>query len=185
MIARAAWGYVPAMGAIQQANDPAARRYEFHRRVARGVTGSIIAEIARQGLMPQQARTCQLLGIEDQAILAAGNWIFPWRRIMGQTRPYYRRFELALWHGGNLYGLAVGRASRGPDNVTIHFLERAGGNNPFAGYFAQIALDAADRYAKLIGRQRVKLKNPASGLIPTWDFRLQIRYLGILIMRDR
>lgn len=119
--------------------------------------------------MPAEAAACGLLGIDDAAIAAAVNWRFPWRRIVGQTRPYFRRFELALWHNGNLYGLAIGRASKGPDNVTVHFLERAPGDNPFAGYFIRIAMDAADNYAKLLGRQRVKLKNPVPGAIPAYE----------------
>ncbi|SRR6266446_3454656 len=154
------------MGAKEQAADSNARRYEMHRETARHVTEALIGFLATKKLMPPEAAICRLTEIDDQAIAVAVNWGFPWLKIMGQTRPYFRRFEVALWCKGNLYGLAVGRSSRGQDNVTIHFLERASGNNPFASYFAQIALDAADRYAKLISRQRVKIKNPALGVIP-------------------
>jgi hypothetical protein len=157
------------MGAQEQAADSNARRYEIYRETARHITEDIIKVLAmRTGLMPPEARIARLTAIDDHAIQAAANWQFPWHRIMGQNRPYFRRFEVALWCQGNLYGMAVGRASRGPDNVTVHFLERSSGNNQFAGYFSQIALDAADRYAKLIGRQRVKLKNPAEGAIPKY-----------------
>jgi hypothetical protein len=157
------------MGAKEQAADINARRYEIHRESARHATEAIMGFLAPRGLMPPEAAICRLTEIDDQATAAASSWEFQWRKIMGQTRPYYRRFEVALWCKGTLYGLAVGRASRGPDNVTVHFLERASGNNPFAGYFAQIALDATDKYAKLISRQRVKLKNPVSGIIPRYE----------------
>lgn len=157
------------MGALEQASDPDARRYEIHREAARHFTEAKIAVLAKYKLMPVQAMMCNLRAIDDAAIRAAEGWEFPWKRIVGQIRPLYRRFEVALWHGGNLRGLAVGRASRGPDNVTVHFLERAPSDNPFAGYFAQIALDAADNYAKLLVRQRVKLKNPVEGAIPTYQ----------------
>lgn len=150
-------------------DDPDARRYEINREAARHHTELLIRFLSGKQLMPAVAATSVLAGITDDAISMADGWTFPWRRIMGQNRPYFRRFELALWEGGTLWGLAVGRSSRGPDNVTIHFLERAPGDNPFTGYFAQIALDAADRYAKLIMRQRVKLKNPALGILPKYE----------------
>jgi hypothetical protein len=162
------------MGAKEQAADPNARRYEIYRETARGLTAALIrlaasnGPAARRVLMPPEAAFASLSEIDDRALAAAAGWHFPWRRIVGQARPYFRRFELALWYRNDLYGLAVGRASRGPDNVTIHFLERASGNNPFAGYFAQIVVDSADRYAKLLGRQRVKLKNPVPGVVPIY-----------------
>ena len=163
------------MGAKEQAADPNARRYEIYRETARNFTEVIIqmaasnSPLPRRILMPPEAAFATLSEIDDRALAAAGGWHFPWRRIVGQARPYFRRFELALWYRNDLYGLAVGRASRGPDNVTIHFLERASGNNPFAGYFAQITADSADRYAKLLGRQMVKLKNPVPGAVPKYQ----------------
>jgi hypothetical protein len=159
------------MGALEQAADSNARRYEIHRETARHFTEEKVSFLARYDLMPREASICRLTAIDDAAIEAAAKWEdpFPWKRILGQTRPYYRRFELALWVTGNLYGLAVGRASRGPDNVTVHYLERAPTDNPFRGYFTQIVVDVADNYAKLIVRQRVKLKNPVAGVIPTYQ----------------
>lgn len=165
----ATYGYVFDMGALEQAADPDARRYEILRETARHFAEIKAAELVKYRLMPPEAALCRLRDIDDAAIAAAATWYFPWKRIMGQTRPYFRRFEAALWCGGNLYGLVAGRASRGPDNITVHFLERASSDNPFAGYFARIAFDAADNYAKLIGRQRVKLKNPVAGVIPTYQ----------------
>lgn len=157
------------MGAKEQATDPNARRYEVNREMARFYTQSLIRFLATKGLMPPAATAARLTGIDDKAIEIAAKWSFPWQRIMGQARPYYRRFEVALWIDDNLCGLSVGRSSRGPDNVTIHFLERAAEDNPFMGFFSQIALDTADRYAKLIGRQRVKLKNPNPALVPKYQ----------------
>ncbi|KRR21926.1 hypothetical protein [Bradyrhizobium retamae] len=165
----ATYGYLFGMGALEQAADPDARRYEIQREAARHFAELKAAELVKYRLMPPEAAICSLRAIDDAAIAAAASWEFQWRRIMGQTRPFFRRFEAALWCNGNLYGLVVGRASRGPDNVTVHYLERAANDNPFAGFFAQIAVDAADNYAKLIGRQRVKLKNPVAGVIPTYQ----------------
>jgi hypothetical protein len=75
----------------------------------------------------------------------------------------------------------MGRASRGPDNVTIHFLERAPGTNPFQGWVGQMAADTAEIYAKLIVRQRVKIKNPVPGALAAYQklgFVLEKTYRG-------
>lgn len=113
----------------------------------------------------------RLTAIDDVALDAIdAQWAgpeFPWRRICGQTRPYVRRFETAIWIGNNLEGLCIGRASRGGDNVTVHFLERKRGSQ-IKGYVAAISFDAADAYAVLIGQRRVKLKNPAQGALPLY-----------------
>jgi hypothetical protein len=70
------------------------------------------------------------------------------------------RFEVAIWSGEQLCGVASGRASNGPDNVTIHFVERLMQDNPLRGRIALLATETADRYAKILQKQRVKLKDP-------------------------
>jgi hypothetical protein len=66
-----------------------------------------------------------------------------------------RRFEVAIWNGETLLALAVGKPSRGDDNVTLHFLERLVGNNPVASYVALIVADMAENYAKLLGNNEL------------------------------
>jgi hypothetical protein len=107
--------------------------------------------------------------ISDWALDECADWGFPWRKILGQTRPYLRRFEIAIWSDGRLLALAVGRASRGPDNVTIHFIERAPRDNPLAGFTLPIVVDAADNYAKILERQRVKVKDPKPWTIVRYE----------------
>ena len=69
-------------------------------------------------------------------------------------------------------------ASRGPDNVTLKFIERFPGNNLMKGLIFPLALEAAEAYAVVIGRQRIRLKNPVAGAIPWYlrhDFTLDKR----------
>lgn len=89
---------------------------------------------------------------------------FPWDEIFRQIRSTPRRFSLAICANGVLYGLAAGMASRGSDNVTIRFIERRFGSNPLAGLVAPIAIEAAEAYAMVLGRHRIKLRNPVEGV---------------------
>ncbi len=74
---------------------------------------------------------------------------------------------MAIWNGSLLCGLTIGKASRGilgggrESNVTIHFLQGAPrAINVLKGYIAPISIDAAESYAKVLGKNYVYLKNP-------------------------
>lgn len=104
---------------------------------------------------------------------------FPWRDIRDHYRKTPRRFEVALWSGHLLCALAVGRCSSGPSNVAIHFLERwFGARNPLGGNVAEIAAFTAENYAKILGKQQVRLKDPEPGLIPHY------KSLGFTLVED-
>jgi hypothetical protein len=95
--------------------------------------------------------------------------MFDWRAIDAHFKRDTDRFEVAVWSGQTLCGLAAGRSSNGPDNVTIHFLERMRAHNPLKGRIALLATEAADRYAKLQGKQRVKIKDPLADAIIVYE----------------
>jgi hypothetical protein len=123
---------------------------------------------------------------------------FPWDKIWDQIRKTPRRFDLAIWNGPILCGLAAGMASRGNQgderNVTVKFLERAGNEiNPLAGYVAAICLDAAYAYGQALDKRMIYLKNPSTGAIPRYKFlgfslarrRSRATYYGIEIERQQ
>lgn len=90
---------------------------------------------------------------------------FRWRDILKSERRTPRRFEMAVWNGSLLCGLTIGKASRsmnGSDsNVTITFLQGAPAPiNKLRGYIAPIAIDAAEAYARILGRPMVFIKDP-------------------------
>lgn len=129
--------------------------------------------LALARLAPIEMARLDLIAITNDALNETergdDNWKFPWRAIVGQFRPYLRRFEVALWFEGQLYGLAIGRASRGKRNVTIHYLERPKQNNPFAGWIAAMVMDASDNYGKILNSQWVRIKNPLPGVIRRYE----------------
>jgi hypothetical protein len=94
---------------------------------------------------------------------------YPWDSLWRDFRPYIDRFEVAIWANGQVCGLALGRPSRGNQNVTIHFVERdMGANNPFGGLVIPVVADVANFYAKALGKELVKVKDPVFGAIPAY-----------------
>lgn len=89
---------------------------------------------------------------------------FPWDEIFRQVRSTPRRFDVAIWDGDILCGMAVGMASRGKHNVTVRWVERfKTHDDKLAGYVALIALTAADHYARVLEKQVLRIKDPLPG----------------------
>jgi hypothetical protein len=165
-----------------------AQRYEARREEARERTQVTMYNLAMAGEAPLEAARMDLINITPPALDEARNWELPWSRIVGQCRPYLRRFTIALWFEGNLYGLASGRASKGKKNVTIHYLERRPGDHAFVGWVSPIVLDAADNYGKILGSQWVRIRNPVPGTIPKYEslgFSLAETYRGATYYQRR
>lgn len=101
---------------------------------------------------------------------------FPWDLIADQFQGRPSRFEVALWYNEVLCALVMGTASKATENVTIRFIERLPvDGNPLRGYVVPIARDLGLAYAKIIGRQMLRVKNPAEGAIAVYEranFRL-------------
>jgi len=130
---------------------------------------------------PLEAARMDLINVTPHALEEAEDWELPWSDIVGQIRPYLRRFTIAIWFEGKLYGLGVGRASRGKQNVTIHYVERRTDPNPFAGWIALMVADAAENYGKILGSQVLRIRNPVSGVIKRYErlgFSLAETYRG-------
>lgn len=90
---------------------------------------------------------------------------FDWLKIFQQVLNTPRRFDVAIWDGDTLCGMACGMASRGDAYVTVKWLERfrTDSSHGLKGLIAEIALTSADHYAAIIGRSTVRLKNPLRG----------------------
>lgn len=147
-----------------------AARYLGRRDAAREMTLERMYELARLDVAPTRILTgLDLREIDDEALELSQGWGFPWRKIVGQFRPYDRRFEVAVWCGRELCGLAVGRASKGKRNVTIHFIERSADQNPFAGAITLIVTECAYRYAQILGSEWLIAKNPVPEMVPTYE----------------
>jgi hypothetical protein len=114
--------------------------------------------------------------------LGYGGWEWPGLVERISRRP--SAFQVAIWSGEQLCGLAVGRMSkRRPSGrrhtVSVHFLE---GNphreHPLRGRVADIAIGAAEAYARVLGARRVRLIDPLPGV-----FHIYLR-LGYIIARQ-
>jgi hypothetical protein len=96
--------------------------------------------------------------------------VFPWIEIVRQMRSKPTRFEAAVSLHGELHGLAVGLPSSGNDNVTIWFMERCQiAQSSLKGWIAPIIFDMADNDAKILEKQRLKLKYPVESAIPYYE----------------
>jgi hypothetical protein len=158
-----------------------ARRYEARREEARAHTQNMMYNLAMNLECPLEAARIDLISINHHALEEADGWELPWRQIVGQLTPYLRRFEVAIWFEGHLYGLGIGRASRGKKFVCVHYLERRPGENPFAGWISLMVLDAAENYGKILGSQCVRIRNPRQGVVRKYEslgFSLAETYRG-------
>lgn len=97
------------------------------------------------------------------------HWNYAWDEWVTHFRRQPSRFEVAIWRQDELAGLAIGRVSDGPDNVTIHCLERCRNHTVLKGWIASIITDVAESYGKALGKQRVKLKDPVKEAIPHYE----------------
>lgn len=87
-----------------------------------------------------------------------------WERLFYKfsNRPSF--FDLAVWQVVDgkrvLQGLALGRPSNGKTHLTLHWIERSFAPTYFKGGILLPILACAEEYAKLLGSQRVLIKDP-------------------------
>ena len=152
-------------------------RYAERRRASYDSTCEVLREIWPAFGLPFQADAVTITHIDSVALAAWYKWPrspygdanFPWDRIASYVRKSPRRFEAAIWCNGHLCGLCVGKPSRGPENLTLRLLEGCPGPHPLKGLVALIATLCGERWAILLGKQLLKLKNPNPGAVPIYE----------------
>ncbi len=82
-------------------------------------------------------------------------------------RNFPERFDPAVWHGGALCALALGRPSPGPSHMALYDVEA----NPdpahsLRGKVVPAALAALQAYAIALGKTELRLVDPLPALIP-------------------
>lgn len=95
---------------------------------------------------------------------------WPWPVMVADyQRNHPERFEVALWSGDTLCGLALGRPSRSKSVLTVKYVE---GNpdleHPLKGLVAAIAIATAHAYAKALGSTLLRLDAPLEPLVPLY-----------------
>lgn len=89
------------------------------------------------------------------------NWVDRRREFRSPSR-----FEVALWCGTELCGMAIGKLSAGRTIVGVHYMERRrSGINPLAGHVMYLVSACASEYALMLGSKAVRFWRPAPGLI--------------------
>lgn len=84
-------------------------------------------------------------------------------------------FPLAIWSGGQLCGLMVGRPSKRRRSgyrhtLSLHFLEaNPDRGHPPRGHVAAVALNAAEAYARALQVSRVRLVDPLPGVVRIYE----------------
>jgi hypothetical protein len=102
-----------------------------------------------------------------------GGWDWEDRRKEFRTPS---RFEVALWSGDSLCGLAIGKPSGGKHIVGVNFMERAWrDDNPLRGRVMEVVAACAAEYAWILGSKAVRFWHPAEGLIQRYQ-RLGFHY---------
>jgi hypothetical protein len=77
------------------------------------------------------------------------------------------RFEAAIWRGGLLCGLALGRPAPAGPHLSLYYLEsNPDPANPLRGSVTRITLATLIRYADLLGKTELRLIDPLPPLVP-------------------
>jgi len=84
-------------------------------------------------------------------------------------RNYPERFEVAIWQGGMLSALALGRPARSARHLSLHYIERnPDPANPLRSQVTGAVVAALRAYAVEFGKTELRLVDPLPVLIPRY-----------------
>ncbi len=96
-----------------------------------------------------------------------GGW--DWRKQRLRLASTVSRFEVAIWSGPLLGGLAIGKPSKGPSHLAMQLLEgNPAETHPLKGFVAESAVEAGISYARLLEKVELRLLRPLPGALPTY-----------------
>ncbi len=121
-------------------------------------------------IMPINENALSFWRIVWQSFPSAEDGGFNWEEAHGRLWNRPNRYEVAVWSGPVLCGLALGHTSPEKQDVCINLLERLSvPGNPLIGYIAPIVFTAASFYGNILKSQRLKIKNPVDGALPYYE----------------
>jgi hypothetical protein len=119
--------------------------------------------------------SAELRPIDAAALAAADGWMnrrvnWPWHVMMPDWRSNHpARFEVAVWQGGLLCALALGRPAPLAAHLSLYYIERNPDSlNPLRGKVTGAVVDALGSYAVVLGKTELRLVNPLPDLIPRY-----------------
>ena len=99
-----------------------------------------------------------------------------WRDDVAEWKRHIDRFEVAIWSGRQLCGLALGKPSQARNNLSVYLLQGSSvENHPLKGKVLAIVIDAAGAYGTALGCRELRLVKPLSGMVGKYQdlgFRL-------------
>lgn len=154
--------------------------YALNNEARKRTVESINKRLLRSGGIKHwnKLTLCSIIGDEvgDAFKFAAEEWPkhysnethsgFPesWENLYFRYRPGKDLFELAIWQEVEdvqvLVALALGNPSHARTHLTVKWVERFFGHNYLAGRALWPILTCAEEYAKLLGAERVLIKDP-------------------------
>jgi hypothetical protein len=88
-----------------------------------------------------------------------GGW--NWREQRLALRSTLSRFEVAIWSGPMLCGLAIGRPSKGPSHLAVLLLEgNPSQTHPLTGLVPECVAEAGISYGRLLGKAQLRFLRP-------------------------
>lgn len=114
--------------------------------------------------------------IDAAALRATDGWLgrarvadWDWRGVT--KRPRDARFEVAMWHGDRLCGLALGPVEGviGMGRACLEYIEGAPRPHPLQGQVIPIALITVEELARIMGLPEVRLLGPMPALVPLYE----------------
>ena len=112
----------------------------------------IVLEIASKGCVQEVVKSWES-DINWEAVLRSSNDYQP------------RNFDVSVYLGSELVGLAVGRVSKGKNIVRIDKLERKRSCLELEGVFVFLVIQIAADYAGKLGAKSVKITEPRAELV--------------------
>jgi len=131
---------------------------EMHRETWRGIT---LASVKQDAIDYATFKWSKFYDGETHSALPV-----TWERLYHSFSAKLSHFNVAVWQtlpeGQILRGMAFGKPSAGKTHLTVNWLERSPEPDYFKGGILLPILACAEEYAKLLGCERVLVKDPAS-----------------------
>jgi hypothetical protein len=118
-------------------------------------------------------RPVELRSIDAAALAAVAQWTgrrvaWPWHMLAADwRRNHTNRFDVAVWRGGELCGLGLGRPAPAAAHISLHYIERdPDPTNALRSKFAGVVVTALASYGVVLGKTEMRLVNPLPALVP-------------------
>ena len=99
-----------------------------------------------------------------------------WGKEMQRSSLGPKRFDMAIWSGGQLCGLALGRTSPKRNNFSVYVMQSVPVvDHPLKGHIIPIVIDISTSYGTALQCRELRFLKPLTGMIPVYErFRFEL-----------